>query len=643
MTSLVLQGSNSFLTSRPQCHVLVSFRPRACRPGRSSRRGPLAVSAILLSPERSKASGSVSQDESTSSQLQQSPLVPTHFCWNGGGSGVEIWGSWNNWERPVKMHCPGEGLPHRAIIPMPLGGVEFKYKVDGAWRISLKEETVNSNEGHLNNFRVVQPTLDFAIDAPGVQSASVVGDWDNWQYSMPLERDMHTGSWVGSTHLRPGQYCYQYILDQRAAHNEEEEAGVYPGRGVVNMAWAVEQSLFRIFYCTGWEDVVLHHRRVTPTGDTQPWQQLRMVSASSRGNALGRWFMGVVVPEGEGEMLDFFLTNGKTGSELKEDRPTASKASMGSVRPGSSGRGDGGLVYTLPVAASFKLSWGAIRPFPRGAEPRYMLVSDIDGTMIGEHGDPSQYASSRRFREYWENGPALAGSLLVYNTGRSMGQVREMLKNVPDVATPDAMIVAVGTKVFLNMDEVGRARTNGQNWVEDQEWTRQLDVGWNLAVVRKHGRKLMEQYADSGRLSVLDDGSEHQHRFSLSADISIAEHVMRTLVDNCKREGLEVRVIASGVGSHRYVDCVPMAAGKEKALQFLRAKYDIPEHFVCAAGDSGNDILMLEGDHPAIVVGNAQTELISWMVRQPQTGKVLLAEAFYADGIMEGLARHGLF
>lgn len=52
----------------------------------------------------------------------------------------------------------------------------------------------------------------------------------------------------------------------------------------------------------------------------------------------------------------------------------------------------------LPYAGSFKLSWGAIRPFPRGAEPRFMLVSDIDGTMIGEHGDPSQYASSRRFR-----------------------------------------------------------------------------------------------------------------------------------------------------------------------------------------------------------------------------------------------------
>lgn len=26
-------------------------------------------------------------------------------------------------------------------------------------------------------------------------------------------------------------------------------------------------------------------------------------------------------------------------------------------------------------------------------------------------------------RDYWENGPALSGSILVYNTGRSMGQV----------------------------------------------------------------------------------------------------------------------------------------------------------------------------------------------------------------------------
>ncbi len=46
--------------------------------------------------------------------------------------------------------------------------------------------------------------------------------------------------------------------------------------------------------------------------------------------------------------------------------------------------------------------------------------------------------------------------------------------------------------------------------------------------------------------------------------------------------------------------------GPPPQTQFLRAKYDIPDHYCVAAGDSGNDILMLGGEHPAIVVGNAQ-------------------------------------
>jgi hypothetical protein len=36
-------------------------------------------------------------------------------------------------------------------------------------------------------------------------------------------------------------------------------------------------------------------------------------------------------------------------------------------------------------------------------------------------------------------------------------------------------------------------------------------------------------------------------------------------------------------------------------------------------------------------------ELRQWMLRQPQDGKVVQAEAHYADGILEGLMRHGLY
>ena len=51
----------------------------------------------------------------------------------------------------------------------------------------------------------------------------------------------------------------------------------------------------------------------------------------------------------------------------------------------------------------------------------------------------------------------------------------------------------------------------------------------------------------------------------------------------------------SGVGDYRYVDCVAIKAGKQEALEYIRALFNIPLTHCMAAGDSGNDILMLEG------------------------------------------------
>ena len=57
----------------------------------------------------------------------------------------------------------------------------------------------------------------------------------------------------------------------------------------------------------------------------------------------------------------------------------------------------------------------------------------------------------------------------------------------------------------------------------------------------------------------------------------------------------QVRVIVSGVGDYRYVDCVAIKAGKQEALEYIRALFNIQLSHCMAAGDSGNDILMLEG------------------------------------------------
>lgn len=60
------------------------------------------------------------------------------------------------------------------------------------------------------------------------------------------------------------------------------------------------------------------------------------------------------------------------------------------------------------------------------------------------------------FTAYWENNAALAGSKLVYNTGRSLGSFLSLLKDKAHcIAVPDVVITAVGTKIWL-LDGNGR-------------------------------------------------------------------------------------------------------------------------------------------------------------------------------------------
>ncbi|KAF5835213.1 sucrose-6F-phosphate phosphohydrolase-domain-containing protein [Dunaliella salina] len=547
-----------------------------------------SLSAVLQEAPTQQPSpqSSIDMDPST-------PLVPTHFVWHGEARSVEVVGSWSNWQKPVRMHCAGEGHPHRAIISLPPGSVQYKYRVNGVWRTCVKETRVSSNEGHLNNLRVVQPTIQFSFDAPDARRVFVVGDWDGWLYSMPLKRNPATGTWVGSMQLRPGRYNYQYVLDSRITHNPAEECGIVQGRGVVNVGWAVEPDMFRIFYCTGWDEAVLEYRRVGPNGERRKgMESLTMVGIGGHGSALGRWYCAAVVPMAEGESMEFYVHNGKEGDERKEDRPSGTHNRACAVIAGtlaSNMEGHQAVRQACPDCLTDHVMNLHIRlhsAYLTLIAHRFMLVSDIDGTMVGDVGNegPGAFHSSGRFKEYWENAAVLGGSILVYNTGRSLGSVRELLRSQPQVAEPDAVISAVGTKVFLNMDEAGRGRTSGDGWAEDMEWTRRLDQGWDLQVVRRHARSLMNRY-DISQLSVLDDGSEHQHRYSLTAELSIVGEVVREMADSCRRDGLDVRLIASGNGSHRYVDCVPRVAGKEKALQYLRDKFDIPDHYCVAAGD----------------------------------------------------------
>jgi hypothetical protein len=98
---------------------------------------------------------------------------------------------------------------------------------------------------------------------------------------------------------------------------------------------------------------------------------------------------------------------------------------------------------------------------------------------------------------------SLAGSLLVYNTGRSLGQFVGVMKTCEGrVAVPDVLITAVGTKIWRLDDAGGRRVATGQEWVEDMKWTRHLDHCWNLSTARKVANRLISHYKDPSMAKV---------------------------------------------------------------------------------------------------------------------------------------------
>jgi hydroxymethylpyrimidine pyrophosphatase-like HAD family hydrolase len=75
-------------------------------------------------------------------------------------------------------------------------------------------------------------------------------------------------------------------------------------------------------------------------------------------------------------------------------------------------------------------------------------------------------------------------------------------------------------------------------------------------------------------------------------------------------------MVASIGGEWRYVDCISAHAGKGRAMIYVASRYGITTGDVVAAGDSGNDLLMLgpvDGAyHPAIVMSNSHPEVWEW-------------------------------
>jgi mannosylfructose-6-phosphate phosphatase len=241
-----------------------------------------------------------------------------------------------------------------------------------------------------------------------------------------------------------------------------------------------------------------------------------------------------------------------------------------------------------------------------------LFSSDLDGTLLGNA------AATTRFRVLWECLDPKDRPLLVYNSGRLLDDMADLL---PGSGLPraDVLIGGVGTMlkadIAIGLDEEFRSFLGPQ--FDDARLERVLR---DVAGIEKQPARFQHAFKSSWYL----------HGASPAA--------LKALEARLDTAGFNVKLIYS---SDRDLDVLPRGADKGAALSWLCSRLRIDLDEVVVAGDTGNDASMftLPGAR-GIVVANGRAELGGLV---PESKLYFHAQAAMADGVIEGLAHWGAF
>jgi len=241
----------------------------------------------------------------------------------------------------------------------------------------------------------------------------------------------------------------------------------------------------------------------------------------------------------------------------------------------------------------------------------FLFISDLDNTLIGDE------QALEKLNHILQQHRAANGTKIVYATGRSLFLYQQLTQEQA-LLSPDALITAVGTELYLNPD----------NEQMDQDWANFLAQHWQ----RDQILDLTDQFSE---LIPQPDSEQGPFKISFYLDQKRSEATIQQLMSALEQANLDVKIIYSG---SQNLDILPKPADKGLAVQFLQEKWQMDDSKTVVCGDSGNDIALFNTGKPrGILVGNAKTELIEWY-QENQTNYRYLATQNYAQGIIEGLA-----
>lgn len=237
---------------------------------------------------------------------------------------------------------------------------------------------------------------------------------------------------------------------------------------------------------------------------------------------------------------------------------------------------------------------------------KMILATDLDGTFLAPE---AKGAPSDLYKVIRDNREEI---ILIFVTGRGYESILPLLDDA-SLPMPDYIIADVGGTILK--------RQNG-SFISVMPLQGEVAEKWP-------GREIiLNQLADMAGLHIQEVPQERRCSF-LYDDASVLADVDKI------GKALDLTVLKS---ADKYLDFLPQGVSKGNTLKRLLAAEGLPEEKVLVAGDTLNDLSLMQTGYRGVVVGNAEPALKLAVAAKKA---IYLARETGPSGILEAIHHHG--
>ncbi len=234
---------------------------------------------------------------------------------------------------------------------------------------------------------------------------------------------------------------------------------------------------------------------------------------------------------------------------------------------------------------------------------QFVLATDLDGTFLGGSDE-----DRRRLYDWIEANRETVG--LIFVTGRDPEFIGELCRE-RGVPWPEYAVGDVGTTIATVSSETGVAPI-----VHLEE---EISTRWGSAGDAVRARL-------EGHPGLALQPTDFRYRVSYDLDSAAFDPSACAIVEEMGHQWL--------ISDNRFFDVLPNGVSKGPSLRRLVEYLEIEPGRVLCAGDTLNDLSMLECGLPAVAVGNSEPSLVE---RVAHLEHLHMAQAHGAAGILEAI------